>query len=52
MFQCKYCKEGFQEGFRIETITGAKRLVQFYCQNCRYKAEKEMEVAKNETRKT
>lgn len=43
MYQCKYCKEEAEGGVVIETTTGTKLTVQYACQGCRHKTEKEME---------
>lgn len=44
MYQCKYCKEGVQEALTLETSMGKTLFIQYVCQGCRHKAEKEMEV--------
>jgi hypothetical protein len=44
VYQCKYCKEEAEKGVVIETRTRNTLVVQYSCERCRDKAEKEMEV--------
>ena len=51
MYQCKYCKAGVQEAISLETTTGTTLRIEYVCEGCRNKAEKEMEVLNAGSRK-
>ena len=42
-YECKFCKENVPEAISIETSTRSKLTIQYACERCRDKAEKEVE---------